>query len=161
MRTLLAALLAAAVSTAALCAPEGALTKVTTIQVDPTVVPSDAKIADPAAANLVRFNLRAAVKEAHFLEGSSPVHAHILLSSFTSPDGKVKRALNLGTGRMDNVVDGQLVIQDARGKPLATREIHFRGSVSFSPDEANPDPQHRQPASQFEQLLIDELQRLK
>jgi len=161
VRTFLAVLLAVAMPTVALCSPDGVLTKVTTIQVDPTVVPASANIKDSAAANLVRFNLRAAVREAHFLEGNSPIHAHILLNSFGSSDGKVKRTLNLGTGRTDDIVDGQLVIQDAGGKPLATRQIHFRGNVGISPDEANPDPQHRQPTSDFEQLLIDELQGLK
>jgi hypothetical protein len=157
----LAVLLAAAASTTAFCAPDGVLTKVITIQVDPTVVPPAANIKDPSAANLVRFDLRAAVREARFLEGKSPVHAHILLDGFGSPDGKVKRALNLGTGRADNIVDGKLVIADASGKPLATREIHFHGNVGLSPDENNADPQHRQPVSDFEQVLIDELQRLR
>jgi len=44
---------------------------------------------------------------------------------------------------------------------LATREIRFRGNVGMSPDDANPDPQRRQPTSNFEQLLIDDLQGLK
>jgi len=106
LRTFLAVLLAFTAPEIALCSPDGVLTKVTTIQVDPTVVPAGANIKDPAAANLVRFNLRAAVREAHFLEGASPIHAHIILNSFDTPDGKVRRALNLGTGRTDNIVDG-------------------------------------------------------
>lgn len=161
MRGFLVLFLIGVASTAALCAPNGALTGVRTIQVDPTVVPPAANVKDPAAANLLRFNLRTAVRDARFMEGPSSIHTHIILNSFTSSDGKMRRVLNLGTGRTDNLVEGQLVIQDASGKTLATREIHFHGSLSFSPDEANPDPQHRQPTSDFEQLLVAELQRLR
>jgi hypothetical protein len=72
VRTLLAMLLAVAVPAIALCSSDGLLTKVTTIQVDPTVVPTPANINDPAAPNLVRFDLRAGVRQSHLLEGNSP-----------------------------------------------------------------------------------------
>ena len=89
----------------------------------------------PPPPNLVRFTLRSAVREAHFAEGNSPVRAHIVLNEFSSSDGKVRRVLNLGTAERDNIVDGKLVIQDASGKHLATREIHFRGNVGLNADE--------------------------
>jgi len=145
--------------TVTLCSA-GVLEKVVTIQVDPTVVPNPDKVKDLAAPNLLRFNLRAAVEQAHFLEGKSPVRIHIVLDEFSSSNGKVKRVLNLGSSKTDNFVDGKLVVQDASGKELAAREIHFHGNVGLNPDD-NRDPQRRQPTSDFEQLLIDELQRLK
>lgn len=164
MRTVRTLLFIAATSTVAFCFPDvikgGVLEKVSTIQVDPTVVANPENVKDPAAANLVRFTLRSAVREAHFAEGNSPIRIHIILDEFSSSDGKVRRVLNLGSGRSDSLVDGKLVIQDASGKQLATREIHFRGNVTLNTDE-NPDPSHRQATSDFEQLLIDELQRLK
>jgi hypothetical protein len=52
------------------------------------------------------------------------------------------------------------VIQDAGGKELASRVIHFRGNVAFSSDNGAETPR-RQPTSDFEQLLIDEIQGLK
>jgi hypothetical protein len=151
---------AAATATVAFCSPGGVLENVSRLQVDPTVVTNPDKVKDPAAPNLLRFNLRAAVTQAHFAEGNSPVRIHIVLDEFSSSNGKVKRVLNLGASKTDNLVDGKLVIQDASGKQLATREIHFQGNVGLNPDD-NADPQHRQPTSDFEQLMIDELQRLK
>jgi hypothetical protein len=165
MRTLRVLLFVAAASAVAFCAPDvlkgGVLERISTLQVDPTVVTNPEKVKDPAAAaNLVRFTLRSAIREAHFAEGNSPVRIHIVLDEFSSSDGKVRRVLNLGSSRSDSLVDGKLVIQDASGKQLATREIHFRGNVGLNADE-NPDPSHRQATSDFEQVLIDELQRLK
>jgi hypothetical protein len=162
--TLRVVLVIAATSTVAFCSPgvlkAGILENVAKIQVDPTVVTNPEKVKDPAAANLLRFNLRAAVMQAHFEEGSSPIRIHIVLDEFSSADGKVRRVLNLGASRSDNLVDGKLVIQDASGKQLASREIHFHGNVGLNPDD-NADPSHRQATSGFEHLLIDELQRLK
>ena len=160
LRILRLMLFVAAATAVAFCSPEGVLEKVTTIQVDPTVVTNPDKVKDPAAPNLLRFNLRAAVAQAHFQEGNSPVRIHIVLDEFSSSNGKVKRVLNLGSSKTDNFVDGKLVVQDASGKQLATREIHFHGNVGLNPDD-NADPQRRQATSEFEQLLIDELVRLK
>jgi hypothetical protein len=153
-------LFVAATAAVAFCSPQGILDKITTIQVDPTVVTNPDRVKDPAAPNLLRFNLRAAITQAKVHEGNSPVRIHIVLDEFSSSNGKVKRVLNLGASKTDNVVDGKLVIQDASGKLLASREIHFHGNVGLNPDD-NADPQHRQATSEFEQLLIDELQRLK
>ena len=150
----------AVTSTLAFCSPQGVLENVAKIQVDPTVVTNPDKVKDPAAANLLRFNLRAAVGQAHFQEGNSPIRIHIVLDEFSSSNGKVKRVLNLGASKTDNLVDGKLVVLDASGKQLASREIHFHGNVGLNPDD-NADPQHRQATSDFELLLIDELQRLK
>jgi hypothetical protein len=149
-----------ATSTLAFCSPQGVLEKVTKIQVDPTVVTNPEKVKDPAAPNLLRFSLRAAVMKAHFEEGSSPVRIRIVLDEFSSAKGKVKRVLDLGASRMDDLVDGKLVVQDASGRQLASREIHFRGNLGLNPDD-NADPQHRLATSDFEQVLIDELLRLK
>ena len=71
MRTIRVLLFVAAVSTAAFCSTDvlkaGVLEKVSTLQVDPTVVTNPEKVKDPAAAaNLVRFTLRSAIREARF-----------------------------------------------------------------------------------------------
>src|ERR1700733_5817251 len=122
MRTLRALLLLAATSTVAFCSPGGVLDKVTTIQVDPTFVEQPNSVKDPTAANLIRYNLRAAVKDSHLLEGSSPIRTHFVLDGFTG-EGTAKRALGLGAGKTTNTVDGKLVIQDATGKQLASVKI--------------------------------------
>jgi len=155
MKILRALFFVTAVLTVTVCWA-GVLENVSTIQVDPTVVTNPDAIKDPAAPNLVRFTLRAAVREAHFAEGNSPIRAHIVLNEFSNA-GKAKRILNFDTGRTDNVVDGKLVFQDASGKELASRVIHFRGNVAFS----SADAPRRQAVSDFEQVLIDEIRGLK
>jgi hypothetical protein len=57
-------------------------------------------------------------------------------------------------------VEGRLVIQDASGKELSSVKIHMRGSVAFSPGEGN-NTQGRQATSDFEKLLIREIESLK
>ena len=111
------------------------------------------------AANLAHYNLRAAVRDALLEEGDSPIRAHIVLDEF-SPEGGVQRLMNLGTGRSIRTVDGRLVIQDASGKELASVKFHVRGSVAFGPGDGNNTP-GRQAASDFEQLLLQEITRLK
>jgi hypothetical protein len=151
-----------ATAAVAFCSPDGVLENVTKIQVDPTVVTNPEKVNDSAAANLLRFDLRAALMHEHLEEGSSPIRIHIVLDQFSSlqSTSKVRRVLNLGASKTENLVDGKLVILDAGGKQLASREIHFHGNVGLNPDD-NADPQHRQSTSDFEQLMIDELERLK
>jgi hypothetical protein len=166
MITLRVLLAVAATAAVAFCFPDvikgGVLEKVSTLQVDPTVVSNPEKVKDPAAAKLVRFTLQSAVREAHFAEGSSPIRIHVILDEFSSSDGKVRRVLDLNSGRSDSIVDGKLVVQDATGKELASRVIHFRGNVAFSSaDNTDTGGPPRRPASDFEQILIDELQGLK
>ncbi len=67
MRALRVWLFVASTSAVAFCSPDGVLEKVSTLQVDPTVVTNPEKVKDPAAANLVRFTLRSAVREARVL----------------------------------------------------------------------------------------------
>jgi hypothetical protein len=158
MRTFRAFLFIAATSTASFCSAAGVLENVRKIQVDPTVIEQPDKVKDPVAANLVRYNLRAAVRDALLEEGNSPIRAHIVLDEFSSESG-AKRLMDLGTGRSIRTVDGRLVIQDASGKELASVKIHVRGSVAFGPSEGST--HSRQAASDFEQRLLEEIARLK
>jgi hypothetical protein len=158
MRTVQVLLFAAA-ATLAVCSAGGVLDNVKKIQVDPTVIEQPAKVRDAVAANLVRYDLRAAVRDARFDEGDSPTRAHFVLDEFTS-EGAAKRVMDFGTGHAPRTVDGRLVIQDASGKELASVKIHLRGSVAFSPgDESST--QGRRPASDFERRLLEEIERLK
>ena len=147
-----------AISTAAFCSPGGVLEKVTKIQVDPTVVEQPEKITDSMAPNLVRFNLRAAIKDAHLEEGSSPVKAHIVLEKFTQ-ENATKKLLNFGSGKNINNVDARLVIEDASGKQLANVRFHIHGSVAFTHAEGSAED--RPATSDFEQRLVQEIERLK
>ena len=149
----------AATSTASFCSPGGVLENVRKIQVDPTVIAHPEKVQDAVAANLVRYNLRAAFRDALFEEGDSPIRAHIVLDEFSS-ESTAKRLIGLGTGRSTRTVDGRLVIQDASGKELASVKIHVRGTVAFSA-RAGDNTQGRLAASDFEQRLLEEIERLK
>jgi len=159
MRIIQVLLFTAATSAAAFCSPGGVLEKVTKIQVDPTVVEQPEKVKDAAAANLVRYNLRAAVKDAHIEEGDSLIRAHFVLDEFSS-EGTAKRLLSINSGRATSTVDGKLVIQDASGKELASIQIHVHGSVAFSQGKGS-DTQGHPPTSDFEQRLLQEIERLK
>jgi hypothetical protein len=159
MRTLRALLLVAATEITSLCSPGGVLENVRKIQVDATVIEQPEKVKDPVAANLVRYNLRAAVRDALLEEGDSPIRAHIVLDEF-SAEGGAQRLMNLGTGRSIRTMEGRLVIQDSSGKELASVKFHVRGSVAFGPSEGNNTPGH-QAASDLEQRLLEEITRLK
>jgi hypothetical protein len=145
----------AATSSVALCSPGGVLETVTKIQVDPTAVEQPDKVTDPVAVNLVRYNLRAAVKDAHLEEGKSPITAHFVLDAYSS-QGAAKRVLGIGSGQTTSTIDGRLVIQDASGKELANVKIHVHGTVAFSQGDGNGHP-----TSDFEQRLLQEIERLK
>jgi hypothetical protein len=147
-----------AISTGAICSPGGVLEKVTIIQVDPTVVEQPDKVTDSMAPNLVRFNLRAAIKDAHLEEGSSPVRAHIVLEKYTQ-ENATKKLLNFGSGKNINNVDARLVIQDVSGKELANVQFHIHGSVAFTHAEGSAED--RPATSDFEQRLVQEIERLK
>ena len=149
----------AATSAAAFCSPGGVLENVKKIQVDPTVIEQPQKVKDARAANLIRYDLRAAVRDALFEEGDSPTRAHIVLDEFFS-ESKAKRLIGFGSGRSTSTVDGRLVIQNASGKELASVKIHIRGSVASSPADGN-NTQGRQPTSDFEKRLLEEIERLK
>jgi hypothetical protein len=140
-----------AASTAGFCSPGGVLEKVTKIQVE--------NVDSAIAGDLVRYNLRAAVKDAHFDEGASPVHAHFVLEKFFS-EGGVKKLTGLGTGRSTKTVDGRLVIQDSSGKELASVKIHVHGSVAFVQAQGD-EAQGGRATSDFEQRLLKEIEMLK
>lgn len=148
----------AAASAAAFCSPGGLLENVKKIQVDPTVVEQPDKVDSSTAPNLVRFDLRAAVKDAHMEEGDSPIRAHFVLESFSS-ESPARRLIGMGSGRNICTVDGRLVIQDASGKELTAIKIHVHGSVAFGPGPGN-DARDR-PISDFEQRLTKEIESLK
>jgi hypothetical protein len=139
--------------------PAGVLENVKTIEVDPTVIEQPASIKDSLAANLVRYDLRAAVRDALLQEGNSPLRVHFVLDEFSSP-GAAVRLMNLDSGRTVRNVKGRLVFQDSSGKELANIAIHFRGSVALNPGAGN-NAQGRRAASHFEKRLLDEIERLK
>jgi hypothetical protein len=159
MRILGTFLFVAATSTMALCAPGHVLQNVTKIQVDPTVVEQPDNVKESAAANLARYDLRAAVKDAHIEEGQSPIRAHIVLDGFSTETTK-QRLLGLGTGKNISTVDGRLVIQDSDGNELASVMIHVRGSAAFSPSDQDGG-KSRQAASDLEERLLEEIEKLK
>jgi len=159
MRVFRALLFLAAASRAAFCSPGGVLENVRKIQIDPTVIEQPAKVKDAAAASLVRYDLRAAFRDALFEEGDSPLRAHIVLDEFSS-ESTAQRLIGFGTGRNLSTVDGRLVVQDASGKELASVKIHVHGSVASSPADGN-NTQGRQPTSDFERRLFEEIERLK
>ena len=159
MRVCPLVLFVAATSTASFGSPGGVLENVRKIQVDPTVIEQPERVKDPVAAKLVRYNLRAAVRDALLEEGDSPIRAHIVLDEFSSGSA-AKRVMDLGSSRSIRTVDGRLVIQDASGKELASVKIHVHGSVAFGASEGN-NTQGRRPASDFEQRLLEEIERLK
>jgi hypothetical protein len=152
-------LFVASASTAAFASPGGVLEKVTKIRVDPTVVEQPDKVVGTVAPNLARYNLRAAVKDAHIEEGDSPIRAHIVLDEY-STESPARKLIGFGTGRSVCTVDGRLVIQDADGKELASVKIHLHGTVAFSAGEGS-DNTARHPVSDFEQLLTKEIEGLK
>ncbi len=141
------------------CFPAGVLQNVKTIQVDPTVVEQPDKIRDTVAPELVRYDLRAALRDALLQEGASSIHAHFVLNEF-SRLGASKRIADFGTGRNNRTVEGKLVFQDASGRELAVVRIHMRGSVAFDPGQEST-TQGRRPASDLEKCLLDEIEKLK
>jgi len=159
MRIFWILLFISAASAAAFCSPGGVLEKVNKIQVDPTVVDPSSKIDDSVAPSLVRYNLRAAVRDAHMEEGNSPIRAHIVLDIFSS-ESPVRKAAGMGSGRSTNTVDGKLVIQDANGKELASVKSHVHGSVAFSTSDADGD-RGGHATSDLEQRLLKEIEALR
>jgi hypothetical protein len=158
MRVLKVLFFIATASTAAFCSPGGVLENVKKIQVDTTVVEQPDKVDNATAANLLRYDLRAAIKDAHLEEGDSPVRAHIVLDSFSS-ESPARRVLSLGSGHNICTVDGRLVIQDASGKELANIKLHVRGSVALSAGPGND--ASTQTISDFEKQLLQEIEKMK
>lgn len=159
MRIFRVFILVAATSTGAFCTPGGVLEKVTKIQIDPTVVEHPENVDNPIDGELVRYNLRAAVKDAHFDEGDSPIRAHFVLDMFSS-EGAARKLIGLGTGKNTKTVDGKLVIQDSSGRELANVKIHVHGSVAFAQAQGE-EAQNRHATSDFEQRLLKEIEMLK
>jgi hypothetical protein len=152
-------LLILAFTPAAFCLPGGVLENVKQIQIDPTVISQPAMVKDGAAANLVRYDLRAAMRDALLEEGDAPIRAHIVLDEYLG-EGKAKRVMGYGSGRSLTTVDARMVIQDASGKELASVKIHIHGTVASNPADGN-NTQGRQPTSDFERALLVEIERLK
>jgi hypothetical protein len=159
MRIFLVPLFIAVTSTIAFGSPDGVLTRVKEIRVDPTVVEQPDKVKESVAPNLVRYNLRAAVRDSHLLEGDSPVRAHMVLDGFSS-EGPAKHVLDLDTGKNTCTVDGKLVIEDDTGKELASVPIHVHGSVDFGLPPAGDSESH-QVTSDLEKRLLAAIGSLK
>ena len=152
----------AAISTAAFCASAagGVLEKTTKIQVDPTVVEHPENVDDSTAANLARYDLRAAVRDAHLEEGQpADIRAHVVLEGFSS-ESRARRVIDMGSGRSICTVDARLVFEDASGKELANIKIHVRGSVVPVQGDAAA-PQGRESTSDLERRLLREIEALK
>jgi hypothetical protein len=148
-----------ALTSAALTAFAGVLEKAAKIQVDPTIVEHAEKVDDPMGANLVRYDLRAAVRDAHIEEGASPIRAHFVLDEFSS-ESRAHRIIDMGSGRSVCTVDGKLVFEDAGGKELASVRIHVRGSVVSAQGEGNTAQGHAE-SSDLERRLLKEIEGLK
>lgn len=134
------------------------LAGVKTIQVDPTVVPSPDKVKDPNAATQVADNLKDSLKSAGIAVGDSPLHAHLVLNEFTG--GSFAKRFTVGFGAGRSTVDAELVIQDASGNEIVSRNIKTHGDARFSGYEGNK-TQERQAASNFEHELTHEIEKLK
>ena len=111
------------------------------------------------AGKLIRYDLRAAVKDAHLEEGDSSIRAFFVLDEFSS-ESPARRLIGMGSGKDTCTVDGKLVFQDADGKELANVKIHVRGSVAFSPGEGS-DTSGRHTTSDLERRLSQEIEKLK
>jgi len=159
MRMALALFLAGVAPASVFCCPGGVLEKVTKIQVEPTVIEQPEKVKDSVAPSLVRYNLRAAVKDARFAEGNSTTRAHIVLDEYSS-ENSARRLIGLNSGRSISTVDCRLVIEDASGRELANIKIHLRGTVAFSQLDGG-DGEIRHATSDLEQRLLKEIEMLK
>ena len=159
MRTFRILALSAAAFAAAVCVSGGVLENATRIQVDPTVVEHPENVDDKVAANLIRYDLRAAVRDAHFEEGNSPVRVHMVLDAFSS-ESPARKVIAMGSGRSVCTVDGKLVFEDATGKELASVKIHVRGSVVAAQGDA-ASAQSRQAESDLERRFVQEIETLK
>jgi hypothetical protein len=140
---------------------EGAspLRGVKSVQVDSTVVPDPTEVKEESAPNLVQDSLKNAFRSANIdLGENAPVRAHIVLDEFTSGSAAKRFMVGMGAGRSS--VTCSLVLQDAAGKEIATRKIHVRGNLAFSPYQGN-NTQRRQAVSSFEQRLLEEIEKMK
>jgi hypothetical protein len=159
MKILQTFLLLIAASTAAFSSPGGPLEHTRKIRVDPTVVVQTGNVDYAMAGKLIRYDLRAAIKDAHLEEADSPIHAFFVLDEFSS-ESPARKLIGMGSGKNICTVDGKLVFQDAGGKELASVKIHVRGSVAFSPGEGS-DTSGRHTTSDLEQRLSQEIEKLK
>jgi hypothetical protein len=132
---------------------------VTTVQVDPTVIPIPEKVKEEHAANLVQDSLRNAFRSANFaLADTAPIRAHIVLEEFSSGSTAKRFLVGFGAGR--STVTGRLVLQDTDAKELANVRIHVRGNLVWSPYQGN-NTQRRQAVNSFDQRLLEEIEKLK
>jgi hypothetical protein len=134
------------------------LLDVTTVQVEPTVIPDPDKVKEDFAASLVTDSLINALKESNLQVGESSVRAHIVLEEFSSGSTAKRLLVGLGAGR--SVVDGRLIFTDASGRELANVGIRVRGNLLFSSYQGG-NTQRRQATNAFEQKLTEEIARLK
>lgn len=136
----------------------GVLGNVKTIQVDPTVISNPDKVKDASASNLVQDSLRAALRNANFEIGDSPVRAHIVLDEFTSGSFAKRFVVGFGAGR--STVDGRMVFLDDTGKEIANVRIRVRGNLVWSPYQGG-NTQRQQATNSFDQRLLEEIEKLK
>src|SRR6185436_4611427 len=134
------------------------LLDVTTVQVEPTVIPDPDKVKEDFAASLVTDSLINALKDSNLQVGESSVRAHIVLEEFSSGSTAKRLLVGLGAGR--SVVDGRLIFTDASGRELANVGIRVRGNLLFSSYQGG-NTQRRQATNAFEQKLTEEIARLK
>jgi hypothetical protein len=157
MKLLRALLIASAFS--ALPPFPGVLEKVAKIRIDLTVVAHPERVDDKMAASLVRYDLRGAVRDAHLDEGDSAVRAHFVLDEFSS-ESRIKRLMEMDSGRNVCTVDGKLVFEDSSGKELASVRIHVHGSIVAAQGDAT-NHRGREPVSDLEQRFLNEIEALK
>ena len=130
---------------------------VKTVQVEPTVVSNPSGVKEDYAADMLRDNLRAALKSAGFEIGDSPVKAHLVLDEFTS--GSTAKRVMVGFGAGRSTVDTRLVVVDGE-KEAASVRIRVRGNLIFSPYEGG-NTQRRQAVNSFQQRVLEEIYKLK
>lgn len=159
MKILQTLIVLVATSTAAFSSPGGLLENTRKIRIDPTVVGQTGNVDYAMAGKLIRYDLRAAAKDAHLEEGDSPIRAFFVLDEFSS-ESPARKLIGMGSGKNTCTVDGKLVFQDAGGKELASVKIHVRGSVAFSPGEGS-DTSGRHTTSDLERRLSQEIEKLK
>ena len=132
---------------------------VTSVQIDPTVIPDPKTVKEPSASNLVQDSLRNAFRLANIATADgAPVRAHIVLDEFTSGSTAKRVLIGLGAGRSS--ITCRLVLEDAQGKEIANTKLKVRGSLAWSPYEGN-NTQRRQAVNSFDQRLLEEIERSK
>ncbi len=125
----------------------------------PDVIANSEKVKEDFAAALMQDSLRNAFRNANFeTPESAAIKAHIVLNEFSSGSTAKRFLVGFGAGR--STVDGQLVIQDADGKELASVPIRVRGNLAWSSYQGG-NTQRAQASNSFDRRLMEEIARLK